>query len=87
MEEILKPCPFCGGEARYKVWNSGRTGRAYGRVYCRNHYNTKGEDWCWLEFYTSCLTIDEVKNELFRTWNKRAEVSDQQGERNEGDFI
>lgn len=65
MSEIaLKPCPFCGSEARF--WRTGRYGDGFRTaVKCRSCEARIPSD--------KCMTPDGAEREAAERWNRRAE--------------
>lgn len=57
----LKPCPFCGGEASYKIPDP-QNGYDVGWIGCKKCR-------CFMNFYNNTRGI----NEATEAWNRRAE--------------
>jgi hypothetical protein len=66
----LKPCPFCGGEARIKTW-CDRFGNWNANLYCINVYGKPKEERCQAEFFMRSDTQEKVIEEITSKWNKR----------------
>lgn len=62
MNEELKPCPFCGGEAvmQKRVGATGRDGYKVYRIYC----SKCGVIQCDMEYYS--------ERDAISAWNRRA---------------
>lgn len=62
MEE-LKPCPFCGGEAKLTGYSSAQSMKKYGNkihwVICANKCKASGYE-------------HDTKEKIIKAWNKRA---------------
>lgn len=62
MENELKPCPFCGGEAQYLCRN-GAHGSIVACVICRD---------CGAQGASYCVRDDIcAKDEAIKAWNRR----------------
>lgn len=60
----LKPCPFCGGEAKLAIKSMGH-GAAGAYAYCTDCSSTS---------YAFCVRADWCANdEAIKAWNRRAE--------------
>jgi len=66
----LKPCPFCGGEARIKTW-CDRFGNWNANLYCINVYGKPKEERCQAEFFMRSDTQEKVIEEITSKWNNR----------------
>jgi hypothetical protein len=64
MQSELKPCPFCGGEAKFRVVKEGEMSI----IYCTTHY-------CGFSrhSYNNGETDQEVAERLTIAWNRRAD--------------
>ena len=68
-ETKLKPCPFCGSEARVKIWWDSTCKSAYKSavvVCCRK---CKAE---MREAITGAMFVIEEREKLIEAWNTRA---------------
>jgi Lar family restriction alleviation protein len=63
MENELKPCPFCGGEAEHKMYFWG------------NHTKTHKPIWCYYIFCAECGAMTDnifkTEEEAITAWNRR----------------
>ena len=65
----LKPCPFCGGEAKMVSWRlQGADHMQCGYVHCTK-CNAKGDDWNDIRTATRHETIREENG--IKAWNTR----------------
>ena len=68
----LKPCPFCGGEARKMTYANSRPNAPvanYKTVICCDRCNTSVTDTVYVENKTVAESIQKMANK----WNRRAE--------------
>ena len=63
MTEELKPCPFCGGEAKLLTMTY-RGGQVYG-VFCTSDLNAEYQHGHFIDNYG-------LKEEAITSWNRRA---------------
>ena len=66
MDEVLKPCPFCGGEADYHS-EKGPTGEVYGWVGC-NQCDA-------MSCYTDTRSMQPEETHPIDAWNTRADAA------------
>lgn len=70
MSEELKPCPFCGGEAKIKAANKN-----YGfTIWCQCECGARTVGYCpYTDNEDSSLeSIESCKNSAVEVWNRRA---------------
>lgn len=79
MSEELKPCPFCGGEAKIKAVNQ----KSYGlTIWCQcKKCGVKTEEYCPITNNedTTLDSIEKCKNTVLEQWNRR--VNDENTDR------
>lgn len=71
MREVeLKPCPFCGGSAKYVVSEhmNGDTSQAH-RIVCADFLNCGAEIRTYISQYSP--SYENEKEELINRWNRR----------------
>lgn len=66
MDEVIKPCPFCGGEADYHS-EKGPTGEVYGWVGC-NQCDA-------MSCYTDTRSMQPEETHPIDAWNTRADAA------------
>ena len=66
MDEVLKPCPFCGGEADYHS-EKGPTGEVYGWVGC-NQCDA-------MSCHTDTRSMQPEETHPIDAWNTRADAA------------
>ncbi len=63
IDEVLKPCPFCGGEAKYvELYSNTKTGESSGYVRCSK--------------IIPCAEQPNVRSKgyVYKKWNRRADT-------------
>ena len=73
MMDALKPCPFCGGEAKVAIGQGQHDGHGY-IVFC---------DRCWV----SQSYLDKTEAEAIEAWNTRAERTCRNNDTDNDDFF
>jgi Lar family restriction alleviation protein len=71
MNEKLKPCPFCGGEAKVKVTKKDYIGFT---IWCACKCGARTEGFCpdTNKEDDTMENIEECKKRAIETWNRRA---------------
>ena len=70
MSEELKPCPFCGEEAKIRAVN-----KSYGfTIWCQCECGARTQGYCPNTDHevTTMSNIEQCKNKAMEAWNRRA---------------
>jgi len=67
----IKPCPFCGGEAKHNRGGNSRYGRLWWRVWCDECQYGMHDMEIWNHDFTR-LHEDCREMESIERWNRRA---------------
>lgn len=72
----LKPCPFCGGEARHNDGGNSVYGRLWWSVWCEPCGIAMSDEERWHDWTgTDAGKLQSQPMECIEAWNKRAEVT------------
>ena len=72
--ENLKPCPFCGSEAKTEIYCGDNSSRIYLRIFCskceRVEQKTKTMSGCDIHHFEDVIRV------ICQVWNRRAADDD-----------
>lgn len=71
--EELKPCPFCGGEARHNDGGNSVYGRLWWSVWCSSCDIEMNDREVWSKTDHGMLDPGYPPKECLNRWNRRAE--------------
>ena len=69
-ESKLKPCPFCGSEAKTEIYCGDNSTKIYLRIYCSKCERVEQK----VKTLSGCMfaRFEDVLDEICGMWNRRA---------------